>query len=266
MRSMWTAATGMKAQQFNIDTISHNLSNVNTTAYKRNRAEFQDLFYANIRRINQLDERKRPVNLEVGHGTQPVATKRDFSTYSFMDSGSPTDIALQGEGFFCILDRRGEEVYTRDGSFKLSMHDDGTADLVTSDGNFVIPEAGGRITFDPSVGPLVFSSTGVISQRVTGTDKMNEISKLKLVRFPNPQALEARGRNLYSKTINTGEPVLLTDENSTTSVLQNYLEMSNVQIVDEMVKMITAQRAYEINSKAITTSDEMLQTANGLKR
>mgnify|MGYP000893580420 FL=1 len=266
MRSMWTAATGMKAQQFNIDTISHNLSNVNTTAYKRNRAEFQDLFYANIRRMNQLDERKRPVNLEVGHGTQPVATKRDFSTYSFIDSGSPTDLALQGEGFFCISDRRGEEVYTRDGSFKLSMLDDGTANLVTSDGNYVLSANGDRINFDPSVGDLVFSLDGRISQKITGTDQMDEITSLKLVRFPNPQALEARGRNLYARTINSGGPVALTEANSTTSVLQNYLEMSNVQIVDEMVKMITAQRAYEINSKAITTSDEMLQTANGLKR
>lgn len=266
MRSMWTAATGMKSQQFNIDTISHNLSNVNTTAYKRMNTEFQDLFYANIRRINQLDENKRPVSLQVGHGVQPVATKRDFRTYSFQDSGSPTDFAIQGEGFFVVGAANGRQQYTRDGSFKLSMREDGTADLVTNDGNYVLSTTDEVINFDPSLGSIVVGQDGTLSIKNDESQEAEEIATFKLVRFANPQALLAEGKNLYSQTVNSGEPVALTEENSNTAVIQNYLEMSNVQVVDEMVKMITAQRAYEINSKAITTSDEMLQTANSLKR
>lgn len=265
MRSLWTAATGMKAQQFNIDTISHNLSNVNTTGFKRVHAEFQDLFYTNIRRLNQLDENRRPVNLEVGHGVMPVATKRDFRPYSFMETDNIFDMALSGEGFFSVMTPNGER-YTRDGSFKLSVNEDDTSTLVTSDGNFVLSEEGEQITFDPKQGTFTVSPEGVIRLQPVGKEEQIEVAKLKLVKFSNPQGLNPEGQNLLSATVNSGEAVLLTPENSTTKVAQKYLEMSNVQIVDEMVRMITAQRAYEINSKAITTSDEMLQTANGLKR
>ncbi len=265
MRSLWTAATGMKAQQFNIDTISHNLSNVNTTGFKRVHAEFQDLFYTNIRRLNQLDENRRPVNLEVGHGVMPVATKRDFRSYSLMDTDNIYDMALMGDGFFSVMTPNGER-YTRDGSFKLSVNEDGTVTLVTSDGNFVLSEEGEQITFDPKQGEFKVTADGTIRLQPTGKGDEMDVAKLKLVKFPNPQALNPEGQNLFSSTVNSGEEVLLTPENSTTQVTQGRLEMSNVQIVDEMVRMITAQRAYEINSKAITTSDEMLQTANGLKR
>lgn len=265
MRSLWTAATGMKAQQFNIDTISHNLSNVNTTGFKRVHAEFQDLFYANIRRLNQLDENRRPVNLEVGHGVMPVATKRDFRPYSFMETDNIYDMALSGDGFFSVMTPSGER-YTRDGSFKLSVNEDGTVTLVTSDGNFVLSETGEQITFDPKQGNFVVTPDGLIQLQPENGDPAVEVAKLKLVKFPNAGGLNPEGQNLFSRTENSGEEILLTPENSTTKVAQRYLEMSNVQIVDEMVRMITAQRAYEINSKAITTSDEMLQTANGLKR
>lgn len=255
----------MKAQQFNIDTISHNLSNVNTTGFKRVHAEFQDLFYANIRRLNQLDENRRPVNLEVGHGVMPVATKRDFRAYSIMQTDNSYDLALTGEGFFSVMTPHGER-YTRDGSFKLSVNEDGTVTLVTSDGNFVLSESGEQITFDPKQGTFTVSPEGVIRLQPAGGDAEVEVAKLKLVKFPNPQGLSPEGQNLLATTVNSGEEILLTPENARIDIKQGYLEMSNVQIVDEMVRMITAQRAYEINSKAITTSDEMLQTANGLKR
>lgn len=269
MRSMWTAATGMKAQQFNIDTISHNLTNVNTTGYRSMSAEFQDLFYANIRRIHQLDETNRPVALEVGHGVRPIATKRSVNTQgSFMETNAPYDMALNGDAYFCIETPHGER-YTRDGSFKISDNGDGTFSLVTNDGNYVLGDSGEHITFNAKDYNFQIAPDATMKAVIkSGKKEVPDIplGKLKLVRFPNPQALHSNGGNLFSETQNSGEPIALTNENSQVQVAQGYLEASNVQVVDEMVKMITAQRAYEINSKAITTSDEMLQTANQIKR
>lgn len=264
MRALWTAATGMKAQQFNIDTISNNLSNVNTTSYKVQRAEFKDLFYANIKRTNINDEQGRPVNLEVGHGVMPVATKRDFRTSSFMDTQGTFDFAINGEGFFAVELPNGDIRYTRDGSFKLSIDGD-EATIVTSDGYFVLSEDEDLITIDAGIRDISVDELGYIF----GVDEDGEnveIGRFMLVNFMNPEGLEAQGQNLYKETTASGEEILLEAEEMNTRIVQGYLEMSNVQVVDEMVKMITAQRAYEINSKTITTSDEMLQTANNLKR
>ncbi len=264
MRSLWTAATGMKAQQFNIDTISNNLANVNTTSYKVQRAEFKDLFYANIKRANINDDQGRPVNLEVGHGVMPVATKRDFRTSSFMETQGTYDFAINGEGFFAVELPNGDIRYTRDGSFKLSIDGD-EATLVTSEGYFVLSEDDDLITIETGIKDITVDELGYIYGK-DEDDETVEIGRLMLVNFMNPEGLQSEGQNLYRATAASGEEILLEAEEMNTRVIQGYLEASNVQVVDEMVKMITAQRAYEINSKTITTSDEMLQLANNLKR
>ncbi len=264
MRSLWTAATGMKAQQFNIDTISHNLANVNTTGYKSNRAEFQDLFYANLKRANIADDQGRPVNLEVGHGTMPVATKRNFTNGSFIDTEGPFDVAINGSGFFAVELPNGERRYTRDGSFKLSIDGD-EATIVTSEGFFVLNEDEDYITFDANLKDFSIDQQGY-AYGLDEDGETQDVGRLMFVDFLNPEGLQAEGQNLYRRTNASGEEIAIEAEEMDSTVHQGYLEGSNVQIVDEMVKMITAQRAYEINSKSITTSDEMMQIANNLKR
>lgn len=264
MRSMWTAATGMKAQQFNIDTISNNLSNVNTTGFKGNRAEFQDLFYSNIKRQNVIDGEGRPINLEVGHGVMPSATRRNFGNGSFIHTEGNFDVALNGEGFFGIEMPNGNTMYTRDGSFKLSIDGD-TATIVSSDGYFVLGEGGDYIEFDSGLTDITIDQSGYIYGR-DEDGELVDINRIELYNFLNPEGLEARGQNLFRETNSSGEATEIEEDMLETQIVQGYLEASNVQIVDEMVKMITAQRAYEINSKSITTSDEMLQIANNLKR
>lgn len=264
MRALWTAATGMKSQQFNIDTIANNLSNVNTTSYKTQRAEFKDLFYTTLKRNNQIDEEGSPVNLEVGHGVMTVATRRDFRPGSFMETNGPLDVAIDGDGFFGVLMPNEEIRYTRDGSFKLSVDiDEGM--LVTSEGHIVLDEDDNEIYFESEMTDISIDELGYI----TGVDEDGEnveIARLKLVQFTNPDGLLAEGSNLYSATMASGEEIPIDAEEMDGRILQGYLEGSNVQVVDEMVKMITAQRAYEISSKAIQTSDEMLQLVNNLKR
>ena len=264
MRSMWTAATGMKAQQLNIDTISNNLANVNTTSYKGQRAEFKDLFYATLKKNNITDEEGRPVNLQVGHGVMPVATKKDFRTGSFLETDNPFDVAIDGTGFFAVELPNGEVRYTRDGSFKLSIEDD-EGMLVTSEGYIVLSEDEDEIVFDEGIRDINIDEFGYI----TSTDEDGEtveIARLKFVNFMNPEGLISEGMNLYSETVASGEETPVETEEMKSKVVQGYLESSNVQVVDEMVKMITAQRAYEINSKTIQASDEMLQIINSLKR
>jgi len=264
MRALWTAATGMKAQQFNIDTISNNLSNVNTTSYKVQRAEFKDLFYANIKRSTVQDEGGRPVNLEVGHGVMPVATKRDFRNGSFIETQNTFDFALDGEGFFAVLLPNEDIRYTRDGSFKLSVEDE-EAYLVTSEGYYVLSEDEDFIVIEEGIKDITVDGLGYIYGR-DEDDELVELGRLMIANFMNPEGLQSEGQNLYRATDASGEVTILEAEEMNTRVVQGYLEASNVQVVDEMVKMITAQRAYEINSKAITTADEMMQMANNLKR
>lgn len=264
MRSLWTAASGMKAQQFNIDTISHNLANVNTTAFKSNRAEFKDLFYANLKRANIAGGEGRPVNLEVGHGSMPVATRRNFGNGSFIHTEGIYDVGLNGEGFFAVLTPSGDIKYTRDGSFKISL-DGGVASLVTAEGYYVLDDGEDPVEFDADLRDISIDEFG----NITGRDEDGEIveeGQIGLFRFLNPEGLEADGGNFYSETVSSGEAEFIEEDERRTQMVQGYLEASNVQVVDEMVKMITAQRAYEINSKSITTSDEMMQIANNLKR
>ncbi|MDE6357779.1 MAG: flagellar basal-body rod protein FlgG [Eubacteriales bacterium] len=269
MRSLWTAASGMKGQQLNVDTIANNISNVNTTGYKKERLEFKTLLYQTMERAS-LDEADtgKPVNLQVGLGVKPIATSRMFTTGNLQRTENNLDFAIEGEGFFTIQTGEEEVSYTRDGSFKISTND-GENTLVTSEGYYVLDTNGDPIVF-PSEVPIKdvsISSNGSITYLIDGETEDTGI-QIGLVQFSNPQGLEAIGGNLYTVTTASGEPILEADGevSNPSSIAQGYLEMSNVNIAEEMVNLIVAQRAYELNSKAITTSDEMLQQANNLKK
>jgi len=264
MRSLWTAATGMKSQQLNIDSISNNLANVNTTSYKTQRVEFKDLLYSTIKRTNLTDDQGRPVNLEVGHGVMASATTRDFRKGSLMETQNPLDMSIDGNGFFAVVLPNGEVRYTRDGSFKLSVND-GEGMITTSEGYYVLNEDDSEILIEEGTSDFSVDELGFMTARdIDG--EIVELGRLKLVTFMNPEGLLSEGMNLYNSSAASGEEIAVDPEEMDSRIIQGYLETSNVQVVEEMVKMITAQRAYEINSKSIQTSDEMLQLANNLRR
>ncbi len=261
IKAMRTAASGMAAQQLNVDTIANNLANVNSTGYKKSRVEFQDVLYQRLRGAGAESAAGTitPVGLDVGYGVKPAATQRSFTQGILQSSGNPLDLAIDGEGFFQVQMPNGEIAYSRDGAFKLSA--DG--EFVTSDGLFVQP--GISVPADAEL--ITVSDDGLVSVRVPGDPEAQEIGQLELAKFVNSAGLEAIGHNMYVETPASGGPLL---GNPTLEgfgrVNQGYLEMSNVEIVDEMVNMIIAQRAYEINSKAIQTSEQMTEIANNLKR
>ncbi len=261
IRAMGTAASGMKAQQMNIDTIANNLANVNTTGYKKSHPEFQDLLYEKVMPGGQIDAEGRaaPNRIEVGHGVKLVATNKNFSQGTVVSTSNPLDVMIEGDGFFQLRMPDGIK-YTRDGSFKM----DADRSVVTSNGYRLEPE----VTVPEDATELSISRDGIISVMVAGDDaNVQEIGQLELARFPNAAGLSARGSNLFSESPASGTPLLsnpgLDGMGETTS---GFLEMSNVETVDELVNMISAQRAYELNSKTITMADEMLQTVNRLKR
>jgi flagellar basal-body rod protein FlgG len=262
MRSLWSAASGMVAQQKNMDVVAHNLANVNTYGNKKVRAEFQDFIYQNLRDAGGTSGNgtQYPQGLQIGLGTRVAATNRIFTQGPLQTTDNPTDVGIQGEGFFQVQLPDGTTAYTRDGSFKI----DSERRLVTSDGFLLIP----NITLDETatVDSLVISSDGVVSDTPAGGNQ-TEIGTLQIARFTNPAGLYAYGKNLFLATAASGDAVTGNPGADGMGVLtQNTLEMSGVQIVEEMVNMIVSQRAYESNSKAITTSDAMLEIANGLKR
>ncbi len=261
MRSLWTAASGMQAQVLNIDVISNNLANVNTTGFKRGRADFQDLLYETISHAGVASSAgtKVPTGIQVGHGTRSVAIQKIFMQGDYQYTKNELDMAIEGDGFFQILQPNGEVAYTRAGAFKLSS--DGQ--IVTSDGFLMEPE----ISIPTDSTAISVGTDGTVSVLQAGQTAPSEIGTIELVRFVNPAGLNSIGRNLYLSTSASGEPVTGTaGEDGFGTMAQGYLEMSNVSVLDEMVNMITAQRAYEINSKAIQAADEMLQMANNIKR
>lgn len=269
MRALWTAGSGMKAQQLNVDVISNNLSNVNTTGYKKERVEFKDLLYETMGRAYVLEDSGKPVNLQVGHGTAVNATVRNFESGNIDKTDSALDFAIEGEGFFTVMGPQGKVQYTRDGSFKVSVTEDGMRKLTTSDGYSVLDDAEQEIVFDTDVDVtnLIVTPQGQMSYKNNDGETVPLDQTIGMVTFPNKYALEAVGRNLFDRNSATGEPVQASQELTGKSLINQYhLESSNVQVVDEMVKLIVAQRAYEINSKAIQSSDDMLQIANNLKR
>ena len=260
LRSLWTAATGMAAQQYNIDTISNNLANVNTTAFKKSRAEFQDLLYQTIRPAGMTNSMgtQFPTPIEIGHGTKLSATQKSFIQGNLVQTDNPLDLSVQGAGFFAIQNPNGDVAYTRDGSFKV----DGTGNLVTSSGYSLIP----AITIPQNTSAVVIRENGDIMVTVPNQTDAQNVGSIRLTNFINPAGLESLGGNLYKETEASGEAVDGTPGTAGFGALtQGQLEASNVSVVEEMVNIITSQRAYEINAKAITTSDQMLTTANNLK-
>lgn len=261
IKAMRTAATGMSGQQMNIDNIANNLANVNTTGFKKTKVEFQDILYQNYRKAGTASAvgATVPTNLAIGYGTKPVATTREFTVGDFIQSGNPLDMAISGNGFFQILMPDGTTAYSRDGSFKMSAE----GQVVNADGFLMQPE----VTVPEDATSVSISVDGEISVLLVGTDEPQTIGNIELARFVNPAGLSAVGHNLYIQTAASGDPILGTPtQDGLGKIEQGYLEMSNVAIVDEMVNMIVAQRAYEINSKVIQTSDDMAQIANTLKR
>ncbi len=261
IRSLWTAATGMEAQQLNIDTISNNLANVNTTGFKKSRVNFQDLIYQVLRRGGTPTAlgSEVPTGIEVGHGVRPVATQKIFSQGSIQSTDNPLDLVIEGDGFFQVLQPDGNIAYTRDGSFKV----DRNGRVCTSDGLPVIPEL--HIPQDTT--SISISGDGIVSVQLAGGSDLIEIGHVELARFINPSGLTSIGRNLFQPTSASGEPIVgYPGLEGFGTIGQGYLEMSNVKVVEEMVDMITAQRAYEVNSKSVQAADEVLRLAAQLRR
>lgn len=261
MRSLWSAATGMQAQNLNIDVIANNLANVNTSGFKKSRADFQDLLYENLVApgVSSSDATQVPTGIQVGHGTRPAAIQKLFIQGDFQFTQNPFDMAIEGDGFFQILQPNGEVAYTRAGTFKI----DSEGRIVTSDGFLMEPE----ISIPSDATNIHIGIDGTVSVMQPGSTEAVEVGSIELSRFTNPAGLQSIGRNLYLPSSSSGDATVGTPgEDGLGTIAQGYVEMSNVNVVDEMVNMITAQRAYETNSKAIQTSDEMLQMANNLKR
>lgn len=263
-RALRTAASGLYAQQVNMEVISHNMANVNTTSFKKHRAEFQDLLYQQVQ--------ARPINsylpgitemptqsVQVGTGVKLASTQKVQGQGDLQQTGNNLDVAIHGEGFFQLRQPDGTYAYTRDGAFKLS----GDGSLVTSNGYVVEP----GFTFDDNTQEMTISQDGVVSVRESGNTEFVEVGTIDLVKFVNAAGLEAIGDNMYRETEASGAPIIGTPGyDGFGTVNQGYLESSNVDIVDEMIAMITAQRSYEINSKTVQAVDDMMQQANNLKR
>jgi flagellar basal-body rod protein FlgG len=265
LRSLYTASSGMKGNQLYMDTISNNLSNVNTTGYKKVRLEFQDLLYQTLEEPGGIHSngQSKPGGIQVGLGVAPATTQRVFTTGSMLPTGNQTDVAINGDGFFQIRTPNGELRYTREGAFKVSA--DGY--LVNSQGYLLdppvqLPNASENL----ANGGVNIGPNGQVLVQRPGQDVFEEVGQLEMARFINPGGLKAVGGNLFAWTEAAGEPITgKPGENGMGDIASGYVEASNVQMVEEMIAMIVAQRAYEISSKAITTSDQMLQTANQLK-
>ncbi len=259
--ALLTAATGMMAQQTRTDVIANNLANVNTTAFKRSRADFEDLLYQNVQNgaiLGSPDAQTAPP-IQIGRGTRLAGVQRLDTQGNLEQTGRDLDIAIEGAGYFQVSMPSGETAYTRDGSFNVS--DQGT--LVTQDGYAVVP--GIKIPQDATA--LTISRTGEVSATRGSNTTPVDLGRIELATFANPAGLLADGQNVFSATPASGEPVTgYPGDNGMGQLLQGNLEGSNVQVVQEMVDMITAMRAYEINSKAITNSDQMQQMADNLIR
>ena len=261
IRSLWTAATGMEAQQLNIDVISNNLANVNTTGFKKSRVDFQDLLYQTIRLAGTTEGTgdQVPTGIQVGLGTRPAATQKMFTQGDFQKSDNPLDVVIEGDGFFAIVMSNGEPAYTRDGAFKLNS--DGA--MVTSDGYPMDP----AVKIPSNATNVSIGADGTVSVTVPGQAEPQKVGSITIAKFANPAGLDSLGRNLFAPTAASGEATSGTPGVDGYGTLANgFVETSNVKVVEEMVNMIIAQRAYEINAKAIQTSDEMLNIANSLRR
>jgi len=261
IRALYIAATGMEAQQLNIDIISNNLANVNTTAFKKSRGDFQDLLYQTLRLPGAPSGTgtQIPSGIQLGSGVRTASVNRIFTQGDFENTQNALDLAIEGEGFFQILMPDGSVAYTRAGAFK----QDSSGRIVTPDGYPLEPP----ITIPPDALHVSIDSDGTVSVLQPNNPVPTEIGNIQLVRFTNPSGLRSIGRNLFVTTAASGEPVVGTPgEDGFGTIAQGFLEASNVNIAEELVNLIISQRAYEINSKAIQTADEMLHIANEIKR
>ncbi len=261
LRALYTAASGMNAQQLNIDNIAHNLANVNTIGFKSRRADFQDLLYQNLRQAGAANTANTdiPVGLQIGLGTKPVATEILLTQGDFSATENPLDMVIEGQGFFQVRLTDGQTAYTRNGSFHL----DRDGNLVTADGDFLDPQ----ISIPQDQLSVTIGSDGTVSVLQAGQTQPQQIGKIEIANFQNAAGLQAIGKNLYLATQASGEPIVGTPgENGLGTLLSGFVEQSNVSVVEEMVNMIVSQRAYEASSKVIRTADEMLTQANNVVR
>lgn len=260
IRSLSVAATGMEAQQLNIDIISNNLANVNTAGFKKSRGDFQDLLYQTIVPAGAATSgsTQAPTGIQVGMGVKAAAVQKIFTQGEYQQTGNSMDFAIEGDGFLQVMQPNGETAYTRAGALKL----DSEGMMVTSDGYSIEP----NITIPSTATSITIGSSGIVSVR-NANGSITDVGQLELAKFLNPAGLNSIGKSLYLSTPSSGEAVNGTPgQDGFGTIAQGFLEMSNVNVVQEMVAMIVAQRAYEVNSKAIQTADEMLQRANELKR
>lgn len=261
IRSLWTAATGMEAQQLNMDVIANNLANVNTTGFKKSRVDFQDLLYQTMRTAGaaETEGNQIPTGIQVGLGVRPGGVQKVHTQGDVQATGNQLDVVIEGDGFFQVMLPSGKYGYTRDGSFKM----DGNGRLVTSDGYTIWPE----ITIPKATSEISIGAQGAVLAKENGQTEAQKLGDLKIVKFQNPAGLANIGRNLMVQSGSSGEPTEdVPGQNGLGTLSQGFLEMSNVKVVEEMVNLIVAQRAYEVNSKSIQTADEMLSIANQLRR
>ena len=262
IRAMFSAATGMIAQQTNIDTIANNLANVNTTGFKKSRVNFQDLLYETIKPAGAQTSAGTtiPEGIQIGHGVRPSTVAKLFTPGTLIQTGNKLDIAIEGDGFFEVQLSDGTRAFTRDGSFRVDQN----GILLTADGHPLQP----GITLPVDATQVSISPDGLVAVQVPGQTALSQVGTIQITRFPNDAGLDARlGRNLLLETDASGPPETGNPaQNGFGFLAQGFLEGSNVQVVEEIINMIIAQRAYEANSKVIQTSDEMLQLANNVRR
>lgn len=256
IRSLWTASTGMEAQQLKMDIISNNLANVNTAGFKRSRASFQDLLYQQMKTpgTSATAGNMVPSGIQIGHGSRTAAVQRMFEVGSFQQTNRNLDCAIEGKGFYQVTLPSGEPSYTRDGSFNL----DSEGNLVTSNGYLFEPQ----ITVPADAGDIVIGTDGIVTITRDDQAAAEEIGQIQIAKFANPSGLKSLGYNLYQATDASGEPIVGNPgEEGLGKLSQSYLEMSNVNLVEEMVNLISTERAYEFNSKILKAADDMLRTA-----
>jgi len=274
VRSLWSAATGMNAQQTNVDTISNNLANVNTVGYKAQGAQFKSLLYQELQTVTTTaNGTPKPTNSQVGLGVRTSTINQFFSQGSFQNSDNPAALAISGDGFFSYMDADGEtQLYTRNGNFTWALTETGgtTVELTTAEGNPVLDINGNAITIDNAIASrITIGGHGrIYYPNEEGVPEPVNDLQIGIWQFRNREGLERVGSAAWRETAASGEPVLEAeaDDIKVSEIVQGYLEGSNVNVATEMVNLIVAQRAYEMNSTAIQTTDEMMQTANGLKR
>ncbi|MEY4266877.1 MAG: hypothetical protein RIS90_1412 [Pseudomonadota bacterium] len=254
INSLWISKTGMEAQQMQLDVISNNLANVSTNGFKRANAVFEDLMYQNLRQVgaSSSEQSQLPTGLQLGLGVRTVATSRSFAQGNLQQSGNKLDVAIQGNGFFQVTMPDGTTNYTRDGAFQV----DSQGRLVTATG---LPVANG-VTVPVNATSIAIAADGVVTAQIPGSTAPQSIGTIALASFLNPAGLEPKGQNLYAESTASGQPASGTPgANGLGALMQGFVETSNVNVVQELVTMIQTQRAYEMNSKAIQTSDQMLQ-------